>query len=193
VNATDIRINGVSINSTQGVLSANNNWTGTNTYSGQINNSQAFCSYQETYTNTFFTSLPGNGNVTTIVTSPQFNQTITINTPVAISRSFYNDSGNPGNINQIVETLTSIQYSITKNGVAFASGNCSTNNTLPRRLAVIGQATTSNSSYTIFMTNAICQFSPSTEDDTNTYVVTYSFTNTVYDSYQYTNRLYNLN
>ncbi len=150
------------------------------------------CALTKRHTRILF-SLPGTGSVTTIVTTPQFNQTITINTPVAISRSFYNNSGNPGNNNQIVETLTSIQYSITKNGVAFASGNCSSTNILPRSVAVIGQPTTSNSSYTIFMTNAICQFSPSTENATNTYVVTYSFTNTLYDGYQASNRVYSLN
>jgi hypothetical protein len=61
-----------------------------------------------------------------------------------------------------------------KNGVSFASGTCTTNNSLNREIYVSTDSTTSSTYREIYITNARCSFTPSISSTTDTYIVNYT-------------------
>ena len=65
-------------------------------------------------------------------------------------------------------------YTILKNGSAFASGTCTTNNSLSREIYVSTNSTTSSTYHEIYIFYANCSFMPSISSTSGTYIVSYT-------------------
>lgn len=126
----------------------------------------------------------GTSNVpaTSFVTTPHYNRTIYINTPISLHRKYKNNSQNANLFNVIYDTLNNVTYTVTKNGAFHVSGTCSFNNTLPNAtIHVQSTSSTTSRTYEVYVTNASCSFTTDDTDTQDTYTVyfTMNFTSDV--------------
>ena len=113
--------------------------------------------------------------VSTIVLELYNDNTITINSPISLYRQYRNNSANSQLFKRLYDTLNSVSYTILKNGSRFASGTCTTNNSLPNnQIFISSYSTTSSANYEIYITNASCSFTPSISSTSDTYIVNYT-------------------
>jgi hypothetical protein len=119
--------------------------------------------------------------VTTIELEPFYDNTITISSPISLYRQYRNNTANGQLFNRLYDTLNSVSYTILKNGVSYATGTCSSNNTLGREIYVTTNSTTNSTYYEIYICNAECSFTPSISSTEDTYLVyfTVSYSETI--------------
>jgi len=108
-----------------------------------------------------------------------FKRQINISFPISLYRQYKNVIQGASFANIIEETLTSVGYTIYKNGIFFGSGTCPTTDTLPRTVKIVSASSTSSRNYEVYMTNASFSFIPPFEiaDNIFTFYInpTYSF------------------
>lgn len=101
----------------------------------------------------------------------EFKKQINLNVPISVYRKYKNIVANAGFSNIIKDTLTSVQYSVSKNGVFFTSGTCVTNNEMPKLVGIASQSSLSSREYEIYMTNVTFSFTPTFDNENDVYTV----------------------
>ena len=148
-----------------------------NLTSGNIQTNNSLNVYSNTIANITSSKTLGLSNITgdVFVFEPYYSNTFTISTPISLYRQYRNTTANVSLFNRIYDTLNSVSYTILKNGSTFATGTCTTNNTLPNtQIYVSSNSSTSSRNYEIYITNATCSFTPTISPTSDTYTVNYT-------------------
>lgn len=101
------------------------------------------------------------------------NKTVNVSVPISVFRTFRT---NGSSLNNIAETISSVAYTINKNGQYFTNGTCTYTDTLPKTVA-IQAVTTQSFSYEVYLTNANFSFTPSVTDKGAVYSIYFTINN----------------
>jgi hypothetical protein len=161
-------------------------------FAGNLRSTNSLNVYSNIITSNTYAKTLGLTDITvaTFVLQPYYSNTITINSPVSLYRQYINFAANGSLANKFYDTLNSITFTILKNGLTFATGTCTTVNSLPNtQIFVLAPSSTSTRSYEIFITDASCTFTPTISSTSDTYTINYTVNysqNTSWQSYNTT-------